>query len=278
MYNPPVLRSSGNHICIRSPLVLRVWRHRRMSGDIEFSSSTVFMDNLKYFNLKFELRPARNHNKNSTMDAKHWTLRRLVLHLLSSALEDCVYQFEPLHDTDDLPGQEPAPNSLPSSSSLSVSDVLARPCFLSNTVYGGKILSVLALVGGYPPSLSGIPKTPLSDDLCRAHIHQTARRAIYLLLNDLPDAFLPDFLFPKNQELYYFVRDKKFGTWHTCYVRVVHDDEVELASSPDHKGSSNRVAFQYLRFSSDNGLVHDHQITLPKVIVYIRSRYGRLTS
>lgn len=53
----------------------------RMSGDFEFSRSTSFMVNLKYFHVKLEPLPARLHNKNGTVQAKHEILRRVVRRL-----------------------------------------------------------------------------------------------------------------------------------------------------------------------------------------------------
>lgn len=93
-----------------------------LSGDVEFSRSTQFQDFLKYFFVDLEPRPARRHNKNSSLEAKHGLIRKLVLRLLSDASSSAASLSGPSFDLSFAPG---APSSSPdpaSPTSLSVSD------------------------------------------------------------------------------------------------------------------------------------------------------------
>lgn len=89
------------------------------------------------------------------------------------------------------------------SNELLTKDISLRAHFLSNVLYGGKLMSAFNSVRENTPSLNGLSKTTLSDEINTTNNAQTARRAIkLLLLKDKPESVLPTHLIPSATELY----------------------------------------------------------------------------
>lgn len=230
----------------------RRWFHihgapSNLSGDIEFTRSSDFTNFLKYFFVNLAPRPARRHNKNGSVEAKHGIIRRLLLRFLKDASASGV------NVTSSGISTSPAP----SSPDITISDLLARACFLSNVLYGGKPLSAFEQVRGYTPSLAGLPQLPVSPVLFDAHIKQTARRAIQRLLKDKPDALPESHLFPPNTPVYFFIRGPKFGKWHEGFVKSASQHIVEVSSRQDHRGTPHKVAYEDIRIKLDNSLLQE---------------------
>ena len=103
------------------------------STDPEFAKDP-FLPFLKHYEVKFEPRPARRHNKIGIVESKNNILtRRLV--------KDADY-FKTTRGT-----------------SATTSEILSRAVFLADIPYGDKRLSSLEMVRGYTPSFVGLPKT-----------------------------------------------------------------------------------------------------------------------
>lgn len=66
------------------------------------------------------------------------------------------------------------------------SESLSRSTYLSNIIFGRKILSIFEMVRGYSPSISGLSQRKLTDEIVTAHQEQVSRRALKLLSNSHP--------------------------------------------------------------------------------------------
>lgn len=65
-------------------------------------------------------------------------------------------------------------------------------------------MSFLEMYQGYIPALAGLPQTPVSEDIQKAHHSETVRRAIQR--KDKSDSVLSIHLLPRNREVFYFVK------------------------------------------------------------------------
>lgn len=89
--------------------------------------------------------------------------------------------------------------------------IISRATFLSNILFGGKVLGSFELAKGYTPGLVGLPQTDTSQELVRAHEEQSARRAIARIeKNRKPRTARPSDL-KRGTEVYFFKKGPKFG-------------------------------------------------------------------
>ena len=113
-----------------------------VSADPEFFNSK-FAEALRYFDITFQPRPARRHNKLGVVERKNSVVRTLIQRLL----KDADY-FDPSRDR--KPEQE---------------DILSRAVYLSNILYGSRSMSSFELAGGYTPALVSLPQAKVPSQL-----------------------------------------------------------------------------------------------------------------
>ena len=116
------------------------------STDPEFAKDP-FLTFLKHYEVKFEPRPARRQNKIGIVESKNNILRTLTRRLM----RDADY-FNTTRGTSETP-----------------SEILSRAFFLANIIYGDKQLNSFEMVRSYTPSLVGLPKTQVSQEMMDAH-------------------------------------------------------------------------------------------------------------
>jgi len=202
-----------------------------VSGDVEFLNSK-FSSSLRYFHIMFEARPARRHNKLGVVERKNAVVRLIVQRFSKDAefFNGCVVAKE---------------------------ELLSRATYLSNILYGSKMLSSFELVRGYTPQLAGLPQCQVSTDLMAAHEEQVARRALRLVdKGRQPHAVKPEDL-ARNDKVYYFKRGPKFGTWELGFVRAVEPHFVSLSSKQEHQGKPIRAAFEDIRRVPESSLLRE---------------------
>lgn len=215
-----------------------IWIHihgspRSLSADPEFLNK--FTKDLNYYHIQFIPVPARRHNKIGVVERKNSVLRMLVQKLL----KDAEYARKTR------------------SVSVSVKEILSRGTFLSNILYGNKMLSSFELARGYTPALVGLPQSPLSSALIDSHHEQVARRAISLFRkSNKPNApTAKDF--SKDDPVYFFKRGAKFGVWEKAFVREVKPQSLLLSRNVSHRGKAIHAAYEDVRSVPSNPLLKD---------------------
>lgn len=98
---------------------------KSLSGDVEFSGSTKFIDSLKHHFIKFETLPSRRHNKSGSVETKKPLLRKLVHRLISDESASSTTLTVPCYNILFLI----ASSSHTSPPSIYFSDILARDFF-----------------------------------------------------------------------------------------------------------------------------------------------------
>ena len=92
--------------------------------------------------------------------------------------------------------------------------------FVSNVLYGQKLVSPFEIAREYTPSITDFPQTPLDHKFVDAD-EQIAKRAINKLLRSRNNNVPISKMFKKGEVLYYFERQKKFGKWLLAYVHGI---------------------------------------------------------
>lgn len=194
-----------------------------VSADVEFLNK--FAKQLHYFGIKFKPTPARRHNKLGVVERKNSVVRLLIQRLV----KDGSYA------------------SASRAVSITPDELLSRATYLSNILYGSKLLSSFELARGYTPSISGLPASNLTEQLVEAHHEQAARRALHIFEKSKVPRPLQATDFEKDQEVYFFKRGPKFGTWEVGWVRDIEDHALILSSNKRHRGKSIRSAYEDVR-------------------------------
>ena len=205
-----------------------------VSGDLEFLNTT-FLNAIRYFGCEFEQRPARRHNKLGVVERKNSIIRVMAQRVHSDA------KFF----------------SVSKGSEFMLEDILSRATYLANILYGSKALSSFEMARGYKPSITGLPKIKLTDDILEAHEEQQARRPLSLLeKSKTPRPVNPSKL-SRDDQVYFFKRGPKLGTWEIGYVRSADDQSVSLSSARSHKGKPIRAAYEDVRLAPSSPLLRD---------------------
>ena len=205
-----------------------------VSADPEFFNSR-FAEALRYFNIQFQPRPARRHNKLGVVERKKSVVRTIIQRLL----KDADY-FHPSRDR--KPEQE---------------DILSRAVYLSNILYGSQSMSSFELARGYTPALVSLPQAKVPSKLLLAYNEQIARRALSLFQKSRVPVTLTAEDLTKNDAVYFFKRSAKFGLWESAYIRDCHPHFAVLSRKQDHAGKPIRAAYEDIRKAPSSPLLQE---------------------
>lgn len=131
--------------------------------------------------------------------------------------------------------------------SVSADYIPAHTCFFSSILYGGKTLLSFEMHRGYTRALRGFSGVSISGTIIRAHLDQSARHGIHLLLQYRPDVLSPAHVLSKDAQAFKFVRNVKFGKWHETFVPSISDHVVQVSSRQYHRCTPNIVIYKDIR-------------------------------
>lgn len=198
-----------------------------LSGDDEFNRAPI-RSALQIRGIRFKPRPSRRHNKCGIIERKNGTIKRILERLVKA---DGV---------------------------SNVNILLARACFLSNCMYGSKLMSAFELAKGYTPSVMGNPSKLIPHDVLEAHKQQTATRALNRLLRGRNVKRLrPEDLQLGDRIAYYYNTSKasEKPEWREGAVAKIHNEIVEVTTGK--KGPNARIAYEDLRIMPRDKLAQD---------------------
>lgn len=198
-----------------------------LSADDEFNRPTIRKE-LAARAIGFKPRPSRRHNKCGVIERKHGTVKRILERLAKA-------------DNDSKPKL-----------------LVAKSCFLSNCLYGSKIMSAFELAKGYVPSIVGNPTRKIPQDLLDAHKQQAAIRALNKLLRGRRTTTLSEADIKEGDRVAYYYNSTKCSEqpeWREGTVSTVFKDLVEIKTGK--KGANARVAYEDLRILPKSTLATD---------------------
>lgn len=82
------------------------------------------------------------------------------------------------------------------------SDRVSRDYFISNVLYGSKMMSAFKMARGYTPAIIGLEKKPISKEILKAHEEKVARRALHKLQRHRSPQTVPRENVQKDTALY----------------------------------------------------------------------------
>lgn len=131
---------------------------RVISFDIELLKKK-FTDALRYFSISFQPCLARWHNKLGIVERKN----AVICGIVTKLLHDAEYYSEErgidvLH-----------------------TEVLSRAKYISNMLYGSRVVSNFEMVRGYTPRMQELPQQMITEELLPAHEELVAKRALRMV-------------------------------------------------------------------------------------------------
>lgn len=123
---------------------------------------------------------------------------------------------------------------------------------------GNSILSSFQLVCGYSPSIVGIPKTIVTEELLQAHTEQVALRTLQLLLETHAPRTVRRDLFNADDPVWVYYRFYKPNE-KACWVRatVVSAGDHFLTVRRSTRGPPMRVAYEDVPHAPRNPLTSE---------------------
>lgn len=134
--------------------IIWIYNHgspRILSADDEFNRS-VITNALKSQEIELKPRPTRRHNKCGLVERKNGTMKKIVERLANSDEQSDVELL------------------------------VSKAAFLSNCLYGSKVMSAFELAKGYATSIVGNPSRKIPAEILNAHKQQAAILALNRLL------------------------------------------------------------------------------------------------
>lgn len=183
----------------------------KVSKDLELLK-VAFKSAMAHFGITFEPWQAGRHSKLGSVEWKDTVIRTIWQKLKID---------ERGAHRDDANLQE----------NITVNELQSRDTYLSNVLYGSKVLSSFKMVRGYTRSIMGLPKTPISAGILKAHLEQEARRKLRKLDKSRNARVLSQKGLPVDTEVYYIKNPAKFGTWH----KLLHSIQTGIKFSYPHK-------------------------------------------
>ena len=195
-----------------------------VSADDEYNC-VALRQFLHIHNIVFKPRPTRRHNKTGIVERKNATVKAIL-----NKLDD-------------------------EQSNADTETLLKRGGFLSNMFSGNKLLSSFELVRGYRPSILGLPRTIVTEEILEAHKQQVATRKLQRLLNSKAHQSPQPQLFSPGDSVWVFYKTSKQNEdveWISATVIAAHPHFLEVRRSS--RGRSMRVAYEDVRFQPQSNL------------------------
>ena len=221
---------------------LWICRHgapENISADDEYHRRklTTFLD---AHDIKFKARPSRRHNKVGIVERKNGTLKQIIRRLDADV------------------------------TTADARTIVHRATFLSNLFSGSRLLSSFELVRGYSPSVLGLPKTEVSEQLFQAHIEQTSTRALQRLIKSRVHETPPPHIFKPGAPVwicYNSSKQNEKSEW--VLAKVVQAEQHFLLARKSTRGPPMRVAYEDVRIAPEGRLTQElMSCSLEEVLVH----------
>lgn len=137
-------------------------------------------------------------------------------------------------------------------------DLVARASFLTNICHGSKVLSSFQLAMGYSPSILGIPRIQVPEELeelFKAHISLTANRAIQKLMKHRKSRLLNQSILTTGTRVYMYHKSSRHDEpvkWEEATVEKAEDHLVRCKRYST--GRVSLVAYEDIRLKPDDDL------------------------
>ena len=213
----------------------------KLAGDPEFVNQK-FIKRMERFSSAVEPRPARRHQKIGVVERKHTVVRTLTQRILKDVefVNNALLGIDPAN-------QDPAELN---------TQILSRATYLSNILYGGREMSSFEMVRGYGPSIAGLPQSPVTDEMIRAHQEQSARRALISVDSARQPHTLRKDQLVRDTAFYYFRRVPK-PKWIQGWVWNAQDHVVLVSTREDHAGKPVRAAYEDVRLTPESPFLQE---------------------
>lgn len=139
-----------------------------------------------------------------------------------------------------------------SSESIDRVALLSRATYLSNILFGNKILSSFELAMGYTPAFIGLPKMSTSSELFQAHHEQNARRAISRLESDHNPTNIDRSELSRGRPISNSKCGMKCSKFEVGYILF-----VIISSSAHHRGKPIKAAHEDIRLQPTVSLLKE---------------------
>lgn len=198
-----------------------------VSADDEYNRKQI-TDFLRAHDIRFNPRPVRRHNKIGIFERKNGTLKEII-HRLDKDI-----------------------------STTSSENLLARPTFLSNMFSGSRLLSSFELTRGYSPSILGLQRNDISQELLDAHKEKVATRALQRLLRSRShESPTPDMLKPNDVVWVFYNTSKQNEKVAWVKAKVVKAEQHHLVARRSQRGPPMRVAYEDVRLAPQGPLAQE---------------------
>lgn len=225
-----IVRSRNMDTIVEKVEVVWICQHgapRNVSADDEYNRKKL-TDYLRVHDIKFKPRPTRRHNKVGIVERKNGTLKEIIRRL----------------DTD--------------ITTANSDTIVSRATFLSNMFSGSRLMSSFELVRGYSPSILGLPRTDVTQDLLNAHKEQVATRALQRLLHSrLPDSPTPEMFAPGDNVWVFYNTSKQNVKPEWVRAKVIQAEQHHLIARRSLRGPPMRVAYEDVRLAPSGQLAQE---------------------
>lgn len=209
---------------------LWICRHvapENISADDEYHRRklTTFLD---AHDIKFEARPSRRHNKVGIVERKNGTLKQIIRRLDADV------------------------------TTADARTIVNRATFLWNLFSGSRLLSSFELVRGYSPSVLGLPKTEVSDQLFQVHTEQTSTRALQRLVKSRAHETPPLHIFKPGSPVWIYYNSSQQNEKSECVLaKVVQAEQHFLLARKSTRSPPMRVAYEDVRIAPQGRLTQE---------------------
>lgn len=126
--------------------------------------------------------------------------------------------------------------------------ILARASFITNMMRGSKIMSAFQMARGYMPSILGIPRSIVSEEILEAHIERESVRALERIMRSKsPDVIDPAQITPGTRVMVFHNSTKHTEPNEWVPAVVVSADEHIVTCRRSQRGPPMNVSHNDLR-------------------------------
>jgi len=194
------------------------------SADVEFTT-TVTKQFMSRHSVEVHARPVRAHNKTGIVERNNGLFKNIIKRLERER------------------------------TAASPAELIARASFLTNVFAGSKLLSAFQLARGYSPSILGIPRSIVSQELLDAYREQVSIRAIQRMLKARnPETAPVRELKPGTKVWVYFNTSKQNEPTRWVSATVVEAQKNLVLCRRSNRGPPMSVAYEHIRIAPSDPL------------------------
>lgn len=133
--------------------------------------------------------------------------------------------------------------------------ILARASFITNLIRGSKTMCAFQLARGYMPSVLGIPKRVVSDELLQSHIERESVRALERILRSKAADTIDPLLLPTGTKVLIYHKSSKNNEPNEWVpARVVEAGEHIITCRRSDKGPPMNISHNDIRLMPEGEL------------------------